>query len=699
MDWSMKNKFSLLFAALLLFLCTPALAQNPAGGYGPPSGALGNYSFSPPLSTNTVNGVVNVSCAACSGTTNAQGANQLTSGGMVEWTGGYDFTVGAAAYTISGASYNSPATNITLSTPDVTNDRIDVIIVNNTGAVSVIIGTPAATPVQPSYDPSSQLELTFVYVTANSSAPVQITKTDIYHSNTEWTVSRSSAVWTLASTNNPYDGTVDIEATNVATAGDIQLVDPASATVDLAQSNALVFYVRSKAAWPSTRSVSIEWLNGSTVKGQVVLLRDGVFGFNSSNISTYQQISIPTSAFGIAGTPVTQLRYIVTGTGANLGFYLDDITLQGGAAQITLPTGIMIYRSVYSATTAYNANDVVSSGGQLYLASVPSTGNAPASSRGFWTPIGNNTDILSPSKPAGVIGTEVHKNLTITNGSTTDILATKNGTGYISELFLASSGYNTEVIVTVDGEGTPSIDTFLPYLLGEPYVDTQPGFNGTYLSGSNNGAGNPGGTFRIPIPFASSVRVQVKNATLSGSIVISSYVVYHTGISDNWAYTQRLKVVTNAGSGIAGNTETNIVNVTPNKNGRLLGVGWLYDGTVGSVSPATAPLEGAFKIYIDGAGSPNITTSGTEDFFGTGWYFQHFTTFGSGSTANMAPGNSDNVLTANTGSIFGAQRFFTRDPITFTTGLKLSWTCGNTSAVSFSGTCAFGATVYYYQEN
>lgn len=695
----MKRKTFLFLAAVLFLFPALALAQNPAGGYGPPSGAQGNYSFSPPLSANTVNGVVNVSCSSCGGTSNAQGANQLTSGGMVEWTGNYNFTVGAAAYTISGTSYNSLSTNITLSTPDMTNDRIDVIVVDNTGSVSVIIGTPAAAPVQPSYDPSSQLELTFVYVTANSTAPVQITKTDIYHSDTEWTVSRSSAVWTLNSTNNPYDTTVDVEATNVATAGDIQLVDPASATVDLGQSNALVFYMRSKAQWASTRSVSIEFLNGTTVKGQVVLLRDGVFGFNSSNISTYQQISIPTSAFGISGIPVTQLRFTVTGTGANLGFYLDDITLQGGAAQVTLPTGIMIYRGAYSATTAYNANDVVSSAGQIYVATVPGTANAPASSSSFWTPIGNNSDILSPSKPAGIIGTEVHKNLTITNGSTTDILATKNGTGYISELFLASSGYNTEVIITVDGEGTPSIDTVLPYLLGEPYVDTQPGFNGTYLSGSNNGAGNPGGTFRIPIPFASSVRVQVKNSTPSGSIVISSYVVYHTGISDTWAYTQRLKVAPTAGASVSGNTEITLLNVTPNKSGRLLGIGWLYDGTVGSVSPATAPLEGAFKIYIDGASSANITTSGTEDFFGMGWYFQHFTTFGSGSTATIAPGNGDNILTANTGSIFGGQRFFTRDPITFTSGLKISWTCGNTSAVSFSGTCAYGSTIYYYQEN
>jgi hypothetical protein len=56
-------------------------------------------------------------------------------------------------------------------------------------------------------------------------------------------------------------------------------------------------------------------------------------------------------------------------------------------------------------------------------------------------------------------------------------------------------------------------------------------------------------------------------------------------------------------------------------------------------------------------------------------------------------------LTVKNANTFGAQRFFINDPITFATGLKASWTCGNTSSVSFTGTCTMRTSVYYYQEN
>jgi Protein of unknown function (DUF2961) len=313
---------------------------------------------------------------------------------------------------------------------------------------------------------------------------------------------------------------------------------------------------------------------------------------------------------------------------------------------------------------------------------------------------GATADIFSSGKSGGTLGSESHKNLSITNGSTSTILSTVSGAGYVSEIFIASNQYASEVIVTVDGEGTPSIDANVADLLGESYLDTQPAFNGQWISGSNNGSGNPGGSLRIPIPFASSVLVQVKNNSGS-TAVITSHITYHTGISDTWAYTQRLKLAVLSASGVTANTETNMVNVSPGKKGRLAAICWLYDGFPGSVSGTnrTPPLEGAMKIYIDGAGSAQYQTSGTEDFFGTGWYFRNFSTFGTGPTTTIAPGTTSNVLTILNSNTYGAQRFFINDPITFTSALKASWTCGNTSAVSFTGTCTIKTSVYYYQEN
>jgi len=336
---------------------------------------------------NPITGSGTISCPSCLTAANGTNANQVLTGGFVEWTSLLNFTVGAATYSISGVNYSSPLTNITLATADPTNPRIDTIYVDNTGAVGVLTGTPNANPLAPAVNPATQLQLTFVYVAATATVPTQITKIDIYHSNTEWTSLASPATnppWNLASTNFPYDTLVDIEATTPASGNYVSLTVPSSGTVDLGQSNTLVFYIRSKATWPSTASLTVQWYNGAVLTGSAAVLRDGSFGFSSSVTSGYTQIAMPNSLFGINGIPVTTVRFSVSGTGSNPGFYLDDITLQAGNAPVTLPTGIMIFRNAWSSTTAYNANDVVIYNNSLYVALQAGTGQTPVSSGTYW---------------------------------------------------------------------------------------------------------------------------------------------------------------------------------------------------------------------------------------------------------------------------------------------------------------------------
>jgi hypothetical protein len=141
-----------------------------------------------------------------------------------------------------------------------------------------------------------------------------------------------------------------------------------------------------------------------------------------------------------------------------------------------------------------------------------------------------------------------------------------------------------------------------------------------------------------------------------------------------------------------------MLSISPGKRGKLFGYGWLYDAWPGQVNPTTAPLEGAFKMYLDGSTVPNYETGGSEDEFGMGWYFNHATTFG--IRDSLAPTNGDVVLTVqNPNWTWGAHRFFINDPITFENALRFSWTCGNTSVLPFSGTCTLRSTVYYYTEN
>jgi hypothetical protein len=358
--------------------------------------------------TNGVNGT--------NGSNGAPGApgyspNQIISGCGVSYGGsGFTFTVAACTYLVNNVQYTAPQTTVTGTAADPTFPRYDSIVANScsplpcNGTITIVPGTASATAAPPSLDITTQTQVTFYGIDALATNPSNLATTDIYHNNTEWTCA-STANFNCASTNNPHTGTLDIEATSAALNNNARLTIP-SGTVDIGQYNVVNFYIRSKASWPSTRSLTIQWYNGSTAKCTPVTLRDGTFAFNSSTTTAYQLISIPTSVFACDGIPVTQLRYTVAGTGTNLGFYLDDITLEGG---LISPVGTlgMRWRGTWSSTTAYSVNDTVfyATTGSTYTAILASTNVAPSSSSTTWT-------VHDTHGPAGVDG-----NIQVKSGS------------------------------------------------------------------------------------------------------------------------------------------------------------------------------------------------------------------------------------------------------------------------------------------
>jgi len=262
----------------------------------------------------------------------AFGGNQLISGGGVSWTSGLTFEVGAANYLIAGVNYSTTETSKTLGAADPTNPRFDVIAVDSTSTVVVIAGTPAANPSVPTVDPTTQIALTSIYIPAASLTPAENTAI-IYQNNagapTEWNCT-STANFNCASTNNPFGSfTHSLEATT-AVATNLATLTVGSGTVNLANYATLTFYIRNKATWPNAKSVQIYFRNGSTNVGTAITLRNGSYGFDQTNTTTYQLIAIPTSAFQTNVQPVTNLRFQVTGGGGSIGFYLGNIQLQGG---------------------------------------------------------------------------------------------------------------------------------------------------------------------------------------------------------------------------------------------------------------------------------------------------------------------------------------------------------------------------------
>jgi hypothetical protein len=280
--------------------------------------------------------------------------NQLLSGGKVVWLHDYVYNVSAATYLIDGVQYASSSTDITLSAADVTDDRIDLFVLTTSSTAIAVTGTPSTPPVAPDYDANTQLQISFATVAASTTEPT-ITNEWIYKENTEWTTSASAGTITVASTNNPYAGTKDVEGTTVANGTYVSFTSVTTLTIGNYEN--LVFEIRSKANWSTTKKWIIRFYNGTTAVGNAVNFGSSSYGFVSSATSQYQNITIPLSDFGSIST-ATAVRITQSNTSGTVGWYLDNVQLQGGQGGGT-PTTITLVGDVTGAGTT-NINTTVS---------------------------------------------------------------------------------------------------------------------------------------------------------------------------------------------------------------------------------------------------------------------------------------------------------------------------------------------------
>ena len=261
------------------------------------------------------------------------GTGLVSGGGVFCSTTALTCSVAPAVYTIAGQQYTSTLQTVTFDAADPSDPRYDVIELDNTGTAGVVKGTAATNPVKPSADPTTGLELTFVTIGASATAPTVSSET-IYledaGSPAEWNCTSSTARIVVNSTNNPYAGTYDIEATGAA-AGDYVSCVIGTGTVSLSTFNNLTEYLRSKAAWPKNKAIVTSFYLSATPVGSPVTLGNGSFTFNSSQTSSYQQMTVAASAWA-ATTPVDTVKFTVTGGGGSIGFYLDNIILQSGTS-------------------------------------------------------------------------------------------------------------------------------------------------------------------------------------------------------------------------------------------------------------------------------------------------------------------------------------------------------------------------------
>ncbi len=274
---------------------------------------------------------------------------------------------------------------------------------------------------------------------------------------------------------------------------------------------------------------------------------------------------------------------------------------------------------------------------------------------------------------------------TVADGATIEILPEVTGAGYIDWMFMGIPA-GERLILTIDGDVV--YDDIARYFFAGEYSDSQPAHTkGKWIWWNNSGAGI---SCTIPIPFRESIKIELENNSGSSKTLFThvTYVLTETP----FPYAHRLKCVTAFSSAEAPDAVFELADISGLNPGRIVGVYWNYDGFPGSFSPRTAALEGDWRIYLDGSGSPSIRTPGGEDFFGASNYFQDF------AAGDVFKGG-DIGITIKTSNTWAAYRFFVQDPIFFSNGFKITWNVGDTSQVACAGTARIRTTVWYYEES
>lgn len=267
----------------------------------------------------------------------------LLNGLAVSYLSGLTFDVSPGDFTLGCFNFHSNGGQVTGTAAHATLARIDVVLVDTLGAVSILAGTPAADPSKPQVDPSYQLELTFYTVAALATTPTGVSSVNIYLNNApEWTATQSN--WTASvaadfnSTTDPFEGTKHILISNTGTVGpaaELKFVN--GSVLNIGDYTVLKFYIKPVSNFSIVQGISLRLGNGTAFVSPLVPVRNGQFGF-SRGLNSWQLITIPISAFNVTGTQFDRLYIYPIQSAKN--FYLDVIQLQSGITQPGPGTGI-----------------------------------------------------------------------------------------------------------------------------------------------------------------------------------------------------------------------------------------------------------------------------------------------------------------------------------------------------------------------
>jgi hypothetical protein len=247
----------------------------------------------------------------------------------------YDFNVEANKYIINNTLYESYISDtISLSPAHATLDRIDTIVINNNGTFSVLTGTPSTIPFPSDLDELTQVKLTFVLVTANTTSVASVTNEVVYNENLG-----SPSEWNLLGATNAADTDYTLDTQDGAksihfpqTAGRGLVTFDKSTYINISDITSITFKVKFLVASTSQRFADFIIADYGVVQHNIQV-KDGNFGLDGNNIVDWQSVTIDANSI----TSITKFNSIlINGVYDNQPFLIDNIAFQGGLPPIDL---------------------------------------------------------------------------------------------------------------------------------------------------------------------------------------------------------------------------------------------------------------------------------------------------------------------------------------------------------------------------
>jgi len=256
-------------------------------------------------------------------------ADGLKSGGVV-WLEGMTYEVSPLTYFINNSEYSSEGGIVTLANSDDDYDRIDVFSVNADGDIIITQGTPSSNPVKPEIG-GGEVEISFSYIPAGSSQPQGTSRLLVYGEGVE-----EPNEFNYFSSSNAFNFqyVADVRTGNYSmnyksgTVGIQTVYFSPPSTVVLSEYSNFHFYIKLQDVDASFSRIQMK-VKGTQSEGSSIWISNGDYGLDFSNLTDYQSVIIPLSAFGDTDF---ELDFIIFELGADwlTGFILDDFYLTSG---------------------------------------------------------------------------------------------------------------------------------------------------------------------------------------------------------------------------------------------------------------------------------------------------------------------------------------------------------------------------------